>query len=423
MIESVRYGRSLLQLLDVSDDLAGGPDPDPVDDWAASGAMFLTGEADGPPRVLPAPVCARLRGCALALHALSHGAIDLDAPALLGERAAIARLGRQGKASPGGSCRLLRAHGGWIAVNLARRDDVAMLPALLSREISGDPWAALEDDVAVRDAGEIVERAQLLGVPAAVVAPPRTDASPFTVELGGSRVRHDPPLVVDASALWAGPLCASLLGLAGCDVVKVEAPNRPDGARRGPPAFFDLLNAGKRGVCVELGSPEWRALVDAADVVVESSRPRVMEQLGVDVDALVARGTTWVSFTGYGRSGPWRDRVAFGDDAAAAGGACALLAGDDGLPMMCADAFADPVAGLHGALAALACLAGDRGGLVDVALRDAVSAVVADGDATPVSHARVDVALPRVRAPIGRGPALGEHTGAVLAQLGVARAE
>ncbi|HEX4776856.1 MAG TPA: CoA transferase [Acidimicrobiia bacterium] len=410
-------------MLGVSAPVDGPADPDPADDWAASGAMFLTGEADGPPRVLPGPVCARLRGCALALNALSGVAVELDAPALLGERAAIAHLGRQGTTSPGGSCRLLRAHDGWIALNLARRDDVAMVPALLARELRGDPWAALEEHIATQDTDAVVERAQLLGVPASVVALPRRDAHPFTVTWGGRRARRDPPLVVDLSALWAGPLCGSLLALAGCDVVKVETPNRPDGARRGPARFFDLMNAGKRSVCVELGSPEWRALVDAADVVVDSSRPRVMHQLGVDVDALVALGTTWVSFTGYGRAGPWRDRVAFGDDAAAAGGPGALLAGDDGVPMVCADAFADPVAGLHGAVAALACLAGDRGALVDVSLRDAVSTVVAGGDATTISHVPTNVALPRARTPAARGPALGRHTGAVLAQLGVTRLE
>ncbi len=402
----------------------GPPDPGPADDWAASGAMFLTGEADGPPRVLRGPVCARLRGCALALHALSGGAVAVDGPALLGERAAIAHLGRNGTTSPGGSCRLLRARDGWIAVNLARRDDFAMLPALLARELAGDPWAALENHVATHGAEEVVTRAQLLGVPAAVVAPPRDGAPPFAVTRGARRRRRDPPLVVDLSALWAGPLCTSLLGLAGCDVVKVESRARPDGARRGPPAFFDLMNAGKRSVCVELGTPAWRALVEAADVVVESSRPRVMEQAGVDVGALVARGTVWVSFTGYGRGGDWRDRVAFGDDAAAAGGACALLAGDDGVPMICADAFGDPVAGLHGAVAALACLSDGRGALVDVSLRDAVSAVLAGGRSdAAVAHVPVEVAPPRARPSPGRGPALGAHTEDVLAQLGFQRVE
>ena len=53
------------------------------------------------------------------------------------------------------------------------------------------------------------------------------------------------PIVLDCSALWAGPLCADLLARSGCRVIKIEHPQRPDGARNGPPAFFDLLNGHK----------------------------------------------------------------------------------------------------------------------------------------------------------------------------------
>ena len=58
--------------------------------------------------------------------------------------------------------------------------------------------------------------------------------------------------MVELGSLWAAPLCGSLLAAAGADVVKVESIGRPDGARRGPPAFFDLLNGGKRSVALDL---------------------------------------------------------------------------------------------------------------------------------------------------------------------------
>lgn len=80
--------------------------------------------------------------------------------------------------------------------------------------------------------------------------------------------------VVDLSSLWAGPLCARLLGSAGARVIKVESIHRPDSARRGPRAFFDLLLTDHLSVAVELTTsvdPESLArLVRAADVVIEA---------------------------------------------------------------------------------------------------------------------------------------------------------
>ena len=142
-------------------------------------------------------------------------------------------------------------------------------------------------------------------------------------------------VVVDLSALWAGPLCGDLLARAGATVVKVESTQRPDGARRGPREFFDLLNGHKRSVALDLQSHDGvrvlHDLVRRADVVIEASRPRALAQLGVDGPDLVRAGgpRVWVSITGYGRSGDAANRVAFGDDAAAAGG---LVVWRDGRP-------------------------------------------------------------------------------------------
>src|SRR4051794_23939288 len=87
---------------------------------------------------------------------------------------------------------------------------------------------------------------------------------------GDPRRPMDGLLVVDFSALWAGPLCANLLGLAGARVVKVETPSRPDGARGGNPDFYRLLHAGHRSVVADPHEPDGRrflhALVEAADV-------------------------------------------------------------------------------------------------------------------------------------------------------------
>jgi crotonobetainyl-CoA:carnitine CoA-transferase CaiB-like acyl-CoA transferase len=226
-------------------------------------------------------------------------------------------------------------------------------------------------------------------------------------------------LVVDLSSLWAGPLCGHLLVLAGARVVKLESLERPDGSRRGPAAFFDLLNAGKRSVAIPFGDPSFVRLLGAADLVVDSARPRVWANAGIDPAAVVAgRDATWLSITGYGRTGPWRDRSAFGDDAAVAAGAATLVGDPDGPPMFCADAYADPVTGIHAAVAALAAIVGGGSRVVDVGLRDVVAHLLEGAERHPESDARgLAVAAPRAREPAGQGPALGSDTDAVLASL------
>src|SRR5262249_36579837 len=133
------------------------------------------------------------------------------------------------------------------------------------------------------------------------------------------------PLVIDLSSLWAGPLCSHLLHKLGADVVKIESTRRPDGARRGPALFFDLMNAGKRSVALDFSSREGReslhALVRKADIVIEGSRPRALRQLGLDAEQVIAECvTTWVSINGYGRDEPQENWIAFGDDAGVAAG-------------------------------------------------------------------------------------------------------
>ena len=193
-------------------------------------------------------------------------------------------------------------------------------------------------------------------------------------------------LVVDFSALWAGPLCAHLLGLAGAQVVKVETPTRPDGARRGYPGFYRLLHAGHRSVVLDPSLPADRAglaaLVDAADIVIEASRPRALAGFGLDMQAAVAAGTTWISITAAGRSS---QRVGFGDDVAAAAG---LVVYDAAGPVFCGDAIADPLTGLTAAALALTAPADGSGVLWDVAMAGVVAATLDAGPSAPAVAAR-----------------------------------
>jgi crotonobetainyl-CoA:carnitine CoA-transferase CaiB-like acyl-CoA transferase len=237
-------------------------------------------------------------------------------------------------------------------------------------------------------------------------------------------------LVVDFSALWAGPLCASLLGLAGARVVKVETPSRPDGARHGNASFYRLLHGGHRSVVLDPGSTAGRSalarLVGAADVVIEASRPRALAAWGLDAAAAVAAGTTWISLTAAGRGS---DQVGFGDDVAASAGLVAT--DDDGTPLFCGDALADPLAGLTAAALALTAPEDGAGVLWDVAMADVVAATL---DGTPSSPARrhgttwvvdaadgpVRVARPRARPlPAAAAPPWGADTTQVLTELGI----
>ena len=298
--------------------------------------------------------------------------LDVDGPALLRERSEILRIAPAGTTSAGGTCRLLVARDGrWIAINLARRSDTELLAPWMSHEWDGAPWDAVAEHLRSVDSVDAVERAQLLGIPAAVATEARA-AAPVRVTPGARRrARGSTPLVVDFSALWAGPLCARLLREGGARVIKVELPERPDGARAGHPAFWDRLNGSKEQRTLEVSA--LARLLDDADVVVTSARPRALEQLGLDLGRRAAeRGLIWVAITGYGMTGEWRDRVAFGDDAAVAGG-LAVAAGGVDAPVFVGDAPADPLAGLNAADAATRALDDGHGAVLDVSMRDGVA--------------------------------------------------
>jgi crotonobetainyl-CoA:carnitine CoA-transferase CaiB-like acyl-CoA transferase len=348
-----------------------GPFVHPALRWAECGAMALTGHRDGPPLMCPVPLASCADGAVLALRAVA-GAADGVLPRggeLLAERAALGGLRRNGRIAPGGACRLLECGDGRIALSLARAHDWAMLPAFLGEKWLGSDlgatdgaWRAVATAASGVPVEELVERGRLLSL---AIAADRLPATPtrgwFVIDCeqpAARRSRGAGPLVVDLSALWAGPLCTRLLGLLGARVVKVESTKRPDGARSGSAEFFDLLNRGKSSLTLDLdttsGRDQLRRLLVQADIVVEASRPRALEQLGIDAAEFCAAGRalTWISLTGYGRAAPEGDWIAFGDDAGVAAGLATVMQHAVGEPVFCGDAIADPMAGMHAALAA-----------------------------------------------------------------------
>jgi hypothetical protein len=339
--------------------------------------------------VLPtAPLASCADGALAAFAALtgSEALRGVDGAPLLGERAAHTGFRRRGRISASGACRLIAAADGWIALNLAREEeDLRLLPAWLECETRGEAWQHVAETVRGRSAAALVERGRLLGLAVAPAPRPQNaGARPWLQVLargeraGAGRV----PLVLDLSSLWAGPLCTHLLHRAGARVVKLESTRRPDGARRGSPGFFERLNAGKEQVALDLASDAGRAalvsLAEEADVIVEASRPRALRQLGLLAESWVAArpGRIWLSLTGYGRSEPEAGWVAFGDDAAIAAG-IGWCVPDEEAPLFVGDAVADPLAGLHAALAVAAFGQRGEGALLSVALRDVVAAAIA----------------------------------------------
>ena len=359
--------------------------------WSAAGLDLLTGPADGPALGPPAGFLARLDALTAHLRDSARGLggeTDVDPLSELAVRGELSGHRRRGQVSCGGACHLVAAADGWFAVSFARTEDWELVPAWLGIDPRGQSawgegawadsaWGEVHHRCASSPVRALVERGAALGLPIGALGEQRdvrpARFTPVGSPLGLSAARRVSPLrVADLSSMWAGPLCGSILAGVGADVLKVESRSRPDGTRRGSPALHERLNGAKQQVLIDLDRPsgidELRIILRSVDVVIESSRPRALEHLGIRAEQLLADAdgpTLWVSITGHGRDGANAHRVAFGDDAAVSGG---LVSWWQGRPQFCADAVADPLTGLWAASAALDALANGGRGLLDVAM-------------------------------------------------------
>ncbi len=197
--------------------------------------------------------------------------------------------------------------------------------------------------------------------------------------------------VIEATTTWAGPMCACLLADFGADVIKLELPGG-EMARHAPPflpgtdppvSFLHAtVNRNKRSMTLDLRRPEGRdlflRLAGGADVVVENFRPGTMEHWGVGYEQVRALrpDVIYVSISGFGQFGPETDRLGYDPLAQAESGFLSLNGSPDGPPVKAPTFLADDLAGVHGALAALAALhhrmRTGEGQHVDVALLDAM---------------------------------------------------
>lgn len=331
---------------------------------------------------------------ALAGYHLLPGISGTD---LLRERAALAEPGDRATHN---HCRLLPSADGVIGVNLPRATDWDLLPAWLEVAQALD-WASLARCVATRTSCDLVERAQLLGlavVNATTIPRPPTEWLTYRTYTGATGPRNRGPRVIDLSSLWAGPLCSRLWREAGAEVIKVESTQRPDGARFGPPAFFEQMHTGKQCIALDLhrdsGQRALRELIREADMVLEASRPRALRQMNIHAEELLAErpGLTWVSITGYGRKPPCDNWIAYGDDAGIAAGLSAVVHACTGEWRICGDAIADPLTGMHAALAGWASWLGGGGHLLDISLmrtvRHCITATAPDSKDYPGRYQR-----------------------------------
>ncbi|HXA25212.1 MAG TPA: CoA transferase, partial [Acetobacteraceae bacterium] len=303
----------------------------------------MTGPEHGAPLV---PAFDAMTGIHELMDELRSGAmafgvqLDIDA-SVLGGRAHLMNLRRGGVQSCNRSCRLLEARDGWVALSLPRSSDAEMLPAWLGIEVGADPWAAADQGVRRCDRAELAAMAEGLPLAFAVlpetgepVAPGAAAAQPCSSSTPARAVTAHSLLAIDLSALWAGPLCGQLLRQTGMRVIKVESAARPEPARRASPAFFDLLNAGKESLVLDFDDKSHRAglrrLIEAADIVISSARPRALEQLDLNPAELIRDrpALIWIAITAHGWHGIAGQRVGFGDDAAVAAGLVAT--GGDG---------------------------------------------------------------------------------------------
>ncbi|MFM7617024.1 MAG: CaiB/BaiF CoA transferase family protein [Actinomycetes bacterium] len=220
--------------------------------------------------------------------------------------------------------------------------------------------------------------------------------------------------VVDLATVLAGPAAAKYLADFGADVIKVEAP-AGDGTRRmgwmppeGGDAFmWRTVGRGKRSVVLDLktepGLTAARALIAAADVLIENFRPGTLERLGLDPVELLARNPRLVVLrvTGFGQTGPYRSQPGFASIAEAMSGFAGLSGDPDGAPLLPPIALTDELTGIVGAFAVMVALRHrDRTGegqVVDVNLLESMLQVMGP---LPAAYASLGYLQPRLGAGI-----------------------
>jgi len=198
--------------------------------------------------------------------------------------------------------------------------------------------------------------------------------------------------VVEMGTLIAGPYCARLLAEFGAEVIKIETPGDGDPLRKwrqlheGNSLWWYAQARNKKSVTVNLKAPEGQAIVRdlaaKADIVVENFRPGTMEKWGLGYDALSAAnpGLVMVRLSGFGQTGPYKDRPGFGAIGESMGGMRYITGYPDRAPVRVGISIGDSLAAMFGVIGALSAIfhraTSGHGQVVDVALYEAVFAMM-----------------------------------------------
>jgi formyl-CoA transferase len=195
--------------------------------------------------------------------------------------------------------------------------------------------------------------------------------------------------IVEMGQLIAGPFCARLMAEFGAEVIKIEPPETGDPLRtwrklhKGTALWWYAQSRNKKSVTVNLRTPEGQDIVRrfarTADIVIENFRPGAMEKWNLAYEQLARDnpGLIMVRLSGYGQSGPYRDRVGFGSIGESMGGIRYVTGYPDRAPVRVGISLGDSLAAMYGVIGALMALHhrnvnGGRGQVVDVALYEAV---------------------------------------------------
>jgi len=199
--------------------------------------------------------------------------------------------------------------------------------------------------------------------------------------------------VLDFSHALAGPYCTMLLAQYGARVYKIESTSGDTGRTWGPPftgtqaSFFIGVNAGKKGVLIDLKQPEGLdlalRLIEKADVLIENMRPGTMDRLGLGYAQAQARNPRLIycSISGYGQNGPRRDEPAMDLILQASSGLISVTGSPGGEPARCGHSVADITAGMFALIGILMALNArhttDQGQFVDVSMLDSMISAMA----------------------------------------------
>ena len=223
--------------------------------------------------------------------------------------------------------------------------------------------------------------------------------------------------VLELGTLIAGPFCSRLLAEFGAQVVKIESPDGGDPLRQwrklhqGTSLWWYVQARNKKSVTVNMREPDGqeivRELAAEADIVIENFRPGTLEKWGLGWDELSKRnaGLVMVRLSGYGQTGPYRERAGFGAIGEAMGGLRYVTGHPDRPPVRVGISLGDAVASLYGVMGALMALRhrevnGGKGQVVDVALYESVfslmESLLPEYDMTGFVRERSGASLPGI---------------------------